>query len=54
MSTVADAAVIAAVILDIISMYRDKGVEVDLESLGEAIEDEKARRDQLKKKLGLK
>jgi len=51
MTAIADAAIVAALILDIISMYNSRGIEVDLDSLSEAIENEKARRDEINKRL---
>ena len=51
--SIKDAAIVAALIMDIISMYRDRGVEVDLADLEEMIANEEARRDAINKKLGI-
>ena len=53
MSNLSDAAIVAALILDIISMYKERGVVVDLASLTEAIQNEEARREAVKKELEL-
>jgi len=51
MTVVADAAIVAGLIIDIIDMYQAKGVEVDLDTLEERIADLKARKDAARKKL---
>jgi len=51
MTVIGDAAIVAALIMDIISMYQRRGIVVDLDSLSEAIENEKARREKLNKEL---
>jgi hypothetical protein len=48
---VSEAVVVTRLILDIIQMYNDNGVEVDLDTLQERIADEQAKREKLKSKL---
>lgn len=53
MVTVVDGIMVARLIMDIIAMYQKAGVNVDLESLAESIENEKARMERVAKQLGL-
>ena len=53
MTAIGDAAIVAAVIMDIIQMYKDNGTIVDLDSLAEAIRNEQARQDKVNKTLGI-
>jgi len=54
MTVIADAAIVAGLILDIIEMYNDKGIKIDVDTLQERIADEQARRDEINKKLGIR
>lgn len=51
MTVIADAAIVAGIILDIIEMYQERGVDVDMDSLEEAIANLKARKDKARAKL---
>lgn len=53
MNNAMDAVMVARLIMDLISMYRDRGIEVDLDSLEEAIANEKARTERINKQLGI-
>ena len=51
MTYIGDAAMLTRLILDIISMYQDRGVDIDLDNLEEKIADMNAQRKKAMEQL---